>query len=148
MIRRRNVIRLILLMLLAFIIAILGLKFIDLKKIIDQGDDFHYSVISFSVTLSGFLFTNIGILISAISNEGVKRLWDNEYLDDLYYSNIVGIIASILSLVLAIIQIWYAISISIVKWLIRGEILCQAIAIIFFVWCIYRIISVLSKLKK
>ena len=52
---------------------------INLQKIKDLGDDFQYNAISMSSVIGGFLFTGIGILISVIDKDRIKRLWDNNY---------------------------------------------------------------------
>ena len=68
----------------------------DIQKIKALGTDFHYNTISMSATIGGFLFTGISILISTIDKDRVKRLWDNNYLNNLYRAAIVGMVSNII----------------------------------------------------
>lgn len=96
MIKRRNWIKLIIVLLLSIAGAIMLFLFsvIDIVKIRDLGSDFQYNAISTSAIIGGFLFTGISILISAIDKDRIKRLWENNYLDNLYRAAFVGMISN------------------------------------------------------
>lgn len=68
-------------------------------------NDFHYNLITFNSVIAGFLFSGISILISLISNNSVKRLWDCGYLDCLYKSGEISIFMSIGSIIMSFITV-------------------------------------------
>lgn len=136
-----------------FIISIIITVFIFLKNVINiddillGGDDFHYNIITMSATIAGFLFTGIGILISTISNERIKRLWENDYLDKLYYAGFIGIVSNIISIILAFIIVICRINSNVTSILIYVEILTIICGITYFLWCVKTLIFVISRLK-
>lgn len=75
--------------------------FFDISKFEELAPDFHYNAISMSAIIGGFLFTGISILISVIDKERIERLWNNSYLDNLYRSAFVGMIANIITIIVA-----------------------------------------------
>ena len=81
--------------------VLIGTNIINLQKIKGLGDDFQYNAISMSSVIGGFLFTGIGILISVIDKDRIKRLWDNNYLDNLYRSAFAGMISNVITIILS-----------------------------------------------
>lgn len=75
--------------------------FFDISKFERLDPDFHYNAISMSAIIGGFLFTGISILISVIDKERIERLWNNSYLDNLYRSAFVGMIANVITIIVA-----------------------------------------------
>ena len=67
-------------------IALFKSPLFDISKFEELAPDFHYNAISLSAIIGGFLFTGISILISVIDKDRIKRLWDCNYLDNLYRS--------------------------------------------------------------
>ena len=121
---------------------------IDISKIRKAGDDFHYNTISVSAIIGGFLFTGISILVSVLENKRIKRLWDFNYLDNVYHSAFVGMIANILTIVCALAILICNIDYKTEDILIHIEIITLILSIVFFSWCIYWLIFVISKLKE
>ena len=121
--------------------------FFDIIKFEELSPDFHYNAISMSARIGGFLFTGISILISVIDKERIKRLWDCNYLDNLYRSAFVGMTANIATIAVAFLLVFLNISQRITTMLIHVEITTLLIGIIFFAWCIKHLIFVMSKLK-
>ena len=150
MVRRANWLKLITFLLLTIVASCILLKkgIIDIENIHLQGYDFHYNAISTSAVIGGFLFTGISILISAISNERIKRLWDHNYLDNLYRAAFVGMIANVTTIILALALISCKVSPQIETWLIWIEFVTIAIGIVFFAWCIRLLTFIISRLKK
>lgn len=120
---------------------------ISLEKIEILGDDFQYNAISMSSVIGGFLFTGISILISVIDKDRIKRLWDNNYLDNLYRSAFAGMIANIVTIVLSFAFLCCDISEKIDNYLLSIEISSLIVGLVCFAWCIKRLISVILKLK-
>lgn len=93
------------LIILTTVISIIHFVFvssnIEYFRSIYNNDDFQYNLMSFNAVIAGFLFSGIGILLSLISHSSIKRLWDNGYLDNFYYSGEIGIIFNIISLAMA-----------------------------------------------
>ncbi|RPF47840.1 hypothetical protein EDD70_0640 [Hydrogenoanaerobacterium saccharovorans] len=122
-------------------------SYFDTKQIELLAPDFHYNAISMSAIIGGFLFTGISILISAIDKERIKRLWNNNYLDNLYRSAFIGMISNVITIISAFILLFIDFTYNIKQILIQVEIATLIIGIIFFAWCIKRLIFIISKLK-
>lgn len=119
----------------------------DITKFEQLTPDFHYNAISMSATLGGFLFTGISVLISAIDKERIKRLWENNYLDNLYRSAFVGMFANIATIIVAFMLIFLNIQGKFVNILIDIEISSLIVGLVFFTWCIKHLICLIAKLK-
>lgn len=102
---------------------------------------------SMSAIIGGFLFTGISILISVIDKERIERLWDNNYLDNLYWSAFVGMIANVITIIVAFSLVFLDISPKVEDIFIQIEITTLIMGIVFFVWCIKHLIFIISKLK-
>lgn len=115
-------------------------------------DPFHYSLISFNSVIAGFLFSGISILVSLISNPSIKRLWDNGYLDNMYYSGVVGIFSNVISIILG-----FTITLKInilsqnseyIKILILTELFSTLCGLIFFVFCVLELIYCINIIRR
>ncbi|WP_444659096.1 hypothetical protein ACRQV7_00820 [Caproiciproducens sp. R2] len=120
---------------------------IDIDKILSQNSDFQYNAISMSAIIAGFLFTGISILISAIDKERIKRLWDNNYLDNLYRSAFTGMISNVVTIISAFILLSCRVSITLQQVLVYIEVITLIVGIVFFSWCIKQLIFILSRMK-
>lgn len=109
-------------------------------------NDFYYNCITLSSIIGGFLFTGISILISTLDIERIKRLWNNNYLDNLYRSAFSGIILNVFSIVLAIFLLCNKES-GIQALFVKIELVFILVGIIFFIWCIRQLMFVISRLK-
>ena len=147
MIKRKNWAKLVVVCFLAIIfsIFIFWQDIINVKDLEDLGADFQYNIITMSATIGGFLFTGVGILISAIDKPHIKRLWDNYYLDNLYRSAFLGIISNIISIISAFLILCK--TFESVKYLIYVEITSLIVGMIFFCWCIKKLISIIRRMK-
>lgn len=121
---------------------------VDLATIKNLGDDLHYNLISTAATIGGFLFTGVTILISAISNERVERLWENDYLNNLYRAAFVGILANVATILSALASLFLLLSEEWDLYMIRVEIITMLVGIVFFVWSGCDLIFILSKMRK
>lgn len=123
-------------------------KTINVQEIQDKyGADFHYNAISTSAIIGGFLFTGISILISALTNERIKRLWDNNYLDNLYRAAFLGMISNIITIASAFAVLTLDLPANILQYAIYIEISTIIIGVVFFVWCIRFLIFIITRLK-
>lgn len=121
---------------------------VDLVAIKNLSNDLHYNLISTAATIGGFLFTGVTILISAISNERVERLWENDYLNNLYRAAFVGILANVATILSALASLFLLLS---EKWslhMIQVEIITILVGIVFFVWSGCDLVFILSKMRK
>ena len=66
----------------------------------------HFSLISINSIFSGFLFTSLGILFTLNEKEGIRRLWDNGYLDCVIKSIMSGIAFHIISILSALVNVF------------------------------------------
>lgn len=121
--------------------------FFDISKFEELAPDFHYNAISLSAIIGGFLFTGISILISVIDKDRIKRLWDCNYLDNLYRSAFVGMIANVTTIIVAFLLVFLNICTKANDLLVKVEITTLIVGIVFFAWCIKHLIFVISKLK-
>ena len=119
----------------------------DISKFEELAPDFHYNAISLSAIIGGFLFTGISILISVIDKDRIKRLWDCSYLDNLYRSAFVGMIANVATIIAAFLLVFLNICPKANDLLVKIEITTLIVGIVFFAWCIKHLIFVISKLK-
>ena len=119
----------------------------DISKFEELAPDFHYNAISLSAIVGGFLFTGISILISVIDKDRIKRLWDCNYLDNLYRSAFVGMIANVATIIVAFLLVFLNICPKANDLLVKIEITTLIVGIVFFAWCIKHLIFVISKLK-
>lgn len=119
----------------------------DISKFEELAPDFHYNAISLSAIIGGFLFTGISILISVIDKDRIKRLWDCNYLDNLYRSAFVGMIANVATIIVAFSLVFLNICSKAYDILVKIEITTLIVGIVFFAWCIKHLIFVISKLK-
>ena len=119
----------------------------DISKFEELAPDFHYNAISLSAIIGGCLFTGISILISVIDKDRIKRLWDCNYLDNLYRSAFVGMIANVATIIVAFLLVFLNICPKANDLLVKIEITTLIVGIVFFAWCIKHLIFVISKLK-
>ena len=119
----------------------------DISKFEELAPDFQYNAISLSAIIGGFLFTGISILISVIDKDRIKRLWDCNYLDNLYRSAFVGMIANVATIIVAFLLVFLNICPKANDLLVKIEITTLIVGIVFFAWCIKHLIFVISKLK-
>ncbi len=122
-------------------------KLIDIQKILLLGNDLQYNLIATSATIGGFLFTGISILISAIPNKRIERLWENHYLDNIYRSAFVGILANLLNILLALTLLFLTLDNKAIALCIRTEIIAVLCSLIFFGWCVFDLIFILTRMK-
>lgn len=150
MVKKRNWIQLIIIFVTTIVLSALLINWsvIDLNKKVFTSENFQYNAITMSTTISGFLFTGISILISTVDKERIKRLWDNNYLDNLYRAAFIGMISNIITVISAIIVICCSINNKIKNKLIALEIITLIVGIVFFTWCVKQLIFVILRLKK
>ena len=120
---------------------------VDIEEILKLGNDLQYNLIATSATISGFLFTGISILISAISNKRIERLWDNKYLDNVYRAAFVGILANILNILSAVAMVFLALGDKVKTAVIRVELVCVLCSLVFFAWCVLDLVFILTRMK-
>lgn len=120
---------------------------VDLKKIKDLGNDIQFNLISTSATIGGFLFTGISILISAIGNKHIERLWDHNYLNNVYRAATVGIAANVATILAALAMLFLVLKEKVQLIIIRIEIITVLLSVIFFIWSILDLVFVLSSMK-
>lgn len=121
---------------------------LDLSHIKELGNELQYNLISISATIGGFLFTGVSILVSALGNERIKRLWNNAYLDNVYRAAFVGIGANILTVIAALAMLLLVLGEKIQDLIIKAEIITVFVGLIFFAWCVLDLIFIVSTMKK
>lgn len=150
MTKRKNWIWLCIVLLLSIggSIALFKSPLFDIAKFNGLTPDFHYNAISLSAIIGGFLFTGISILISVIDKDRIKRLWDCNYLDNLYRSAFVGMIANVATIIVAFLLVFLNIGPKANDLFIKIEITTLIVGIVFFAWCIKHLIFIISRLHQ
>ena len=150
MIKIKNSIKLLLVIIITLIVSVLVLKtgIINTQTIITLNNEFQYNLISVSATIGGFLFTGISILLAVIDKDRIKRLWDNNYLDNLYRTSFIGILSNIITIILSFIILFCNTSAKALNFLIYFEIFSLILGIVFFIWCVIRLMLLIKKLKQ
>lgn len=120
---------------------------VDVTKIKELGNDFQYNLISTSATIGGFLFTGVSILISAIGNKRIERLWDHNYLNNVYRAAIVGIAANVATILAALAMLFLMLEEKAQLIIIRIEMVTVLTSVIFFIWSVLDLVFVLSRMK-
>ena len=120
---------------------------VNVEQILELGNDLQYNLIATSATIGGFLFTGISILISAISNKRIERLWDNKYLDNVYRAAFIGILANLLTILSALAMVFLTLESNIKTICMRVEIVCVLCSLIFFAWCVFDLVFILTRMK-
>lgn len=121
---------------------------IDIEKTIDLGEEFQYNIISMSSVIAGFLFTGLGILLSTIDKERINRLWEYDYLDCLYYAAFGGISSNIVTIIVAFIYLLHNCIEKTKYILVAIEIITIICALGFFIWCMWQLKFIITRLKK
>lgn len=149
MTNKKNKLVLFTLLLLTIIVSVLLIKYsiIDTSKILLQGNDFQYNVISMSAIIGGFLFTGISILISAIDKPRIKRLWEHNYLDNLYRSSFIGMFSNVITIITAFILLCCCVNDKLQSVFIYIEVVTFIIGIVFFMYCIKHLIFIVKRMK-
>lgn len=149
MINRRNWLKLVLVLLCSLIVAyfIVNSSFIDLDRIAMQGAPFQYNLLSTSSIIAGFLFTGISILLSVIDKDRIRRLWEHNYLDNLYRVAFIGIMTCIITATMALVSLIGNLPDSSLLIVLKIELVSLIISIIFFSWCVIRLFTIIKKLK-
>lgn len=132
----------------AFIIMFFIKSYNNFFSEIYSNDDAHYNLITFNSVIAGFLFSGLSILVSLISNENVKRLWDNGYLDCFYYSNGVSILSSLISIVFAFIILNVNCNDNCARILIIIEYVTTIYSLVLFMYCTIILLRSLRILRK
>ena len=120
---------------------------VNLSTIRNLGNDIQFNLISTSATVGGFLFTGISILISAIGNKRIERLWDHNYLNNVYRAATVGIAANVATILAALAMLFLVLEEKTQLIIIRIEIITVLVSVIFFIWSVLDLVFVLSSMK-
>ena len=150
MIRRKNWIKLfVVLFLSVFGSALLVFQSsFDVERIREMGRDFQYNVISTSAIIGGFLFTGISILISTIDKDRIKRLWNNNYLDNLYRSAFVGMISNVITIIAAFVILCLPMKEKVENNMFYIETTGLIVGLVFFLWCVKKLVSINGKCSR
>lgn len=150
MTKLKNAIKFIIVFAVTVTISIILLKtnIINIATIIDLDNEFQYNLISVSATIGGFSFTGISVLIAVIDKERVKRLWDNNYLDNLYRTSFIGIISNVFTIIFSFIILFCNPDGKVLDTFVYIEIISLILGVVFFIWCVLRLMSLVKKLKE
>jgi hypothetical protein len=120
---------------------------VDLYAIRNLKQEYQYNLLSTSATIGGFLFAGISVLISVTENKKIDIFWNENYLNNMYRAAIMGIVANIVTIVAAFSSISLVLADSFRLQMIRLEIISVIVSIVFFIWCVWDIAFIISKMK-
>ena len=146
----RNILKLLLVSFItvAFAVGLIMSPIVNGSEIMVFGNDFQFNLLNFSGVLAGFLFTGIGILISTIDKERIKRLWDHHYLDNLYYCAALGILANIMVILLGLVFVGCNLSNVNRVYLVDTQIVFLILGLVYFIWCTLKLIKLMSRMRE
>jgi hypothetical protein len=149
MVQKKNWLKLIAITIItiALVLFLIYKNYVDINQIILMGNDYQYNAISLSSIIGGFLFTGIGILISAIDKERIKRLWEHNYLDNLYRSSFGGILCNIFTIILTFAYLCLTLSDTTKNIIICCQTILIVLGLVYFVWCVKQLLFILKRMK-
>lgn len=94
---------------LSFIILIILmiLDIIDLSTLEKNSDmSYYWNIITIDSVLAGFMLATLGMIISMMTSDIVKRLEKASYMDEIYINLFSGVYASLIAIVFSLIMIF------------------------------------------
>lgn len=132
-------------------IVLMRTNIIDVNKLMSSVNnfeyDFQFNLIQTSAIIAGFLFSGVSILISAIDKKRIQRLWDYNYLDNLYVFAFEGMIANLISILCAICILIVSLHDKARFVCIYIEMISLILGFVSFIICIKYLISIILRLK-
>lgn len=129
------------------VLTLFKYELIDFSKVMQLGNEFQYNLLNFSSILAGFMFTGLGILLSAINMSRIERLWKHHYLDNLFFSAILEILFNVISMIGSLVILCCNITEEIKYIILKIEVFSMALSFSFFVYCLIRLISLILKMR-
>lgn len=150
MTRIKNWIKLVAVTIITTLVVVFFIKkdLITPNMLILDNNDYLYNTISLAAVIGGFLFTGIGILISAIDKDVIKLFWINNYLDNLYRASFLGLICNVITIIIALIILMSSMGDEIVRIMMNVQTIVIALGLVYFVWCIKELLFIVTKLKQ
>lgn len=128
------------------IILILGYRceFITIVYTFNSGD--HFNILTINSILAGFVFTELGIISSAIDRPRIDRLNNGGYLDDYFNGMYICIISHIISMVSSTFIIIHILEKFKFQLLFLEE-LGLLVGIAFFIKSVFRLFKIIKKIR-
>jgi hypothetical protein len=104
-------------------------------------------LISYNAVISGFLFTALSILISALSNERIARLKEFHFIDKYFAAIIISLILSIVALICNFMYSYFSIKniIDNIEFFQKVVVTASFISSVFFIQGVYYIVKTIRK---
>lgn len=150
MIKRRNIKAVIafftIFVLVSVCLVLFGESNID--SLLKNKNEFLYNINSISAVIVGFSFTAVSILLSSINKKRIKRLWDNRYLDNLYYYSFINILCNSVMIILSLYIISLTHNNKYLKILFQVTIVLFIIGFLFFILSVIKLWKLFNRLKE
>lgn len=132
------------------VVNIIGCIYINVRELILLDSNKIVDLINYNSIISGFLFTAISVLISALSNDRVNRLMKHGYLNKYFMAIILSLTCSIISIIINLSYLYINVDLifSSIVHLQKAVISFTLVGSIFFIQAVYYIIKLMSKLLK
>lgn len=130
-----------------FLISVLALVLLFKNNCFKIDPNQTVDLINYNAVISGFLFTALSILISALSNERIARLKQYHYIDKYFTAIIIALILSVLSIIINFTYLYFSIKVITDNIVIFQKVVVAGsfISSIFFIQGIYFITKTLKK---
>lgn len=130
---------------LIIIISIIVFFYILSNNIIINDND-RINIITINALLIGFLFTGLGIIISGLEKDRIKRLNNNYYLDEFFYGIYIGVLFLCISMIISIILfIKLIVNCCILK---HFELSFLISGMLYFLKSVYSLFTLTEKIRK
>lgn len=100
-VKKNGIVKIIVFIVINTTVAFALYNFLDFKKISGMSD-FHVNMITASLFIGGFLFTGLGVLLGAIGNHRIQRLFTHNYFNVFYATTVMGVVSDIASIIVSL----------------------------------------------
>lgn len=130
------------------VIIICCILLLSTQLIAVDNEDIYSYILTISSVMGGFMFAGLGILVSAITSETIKRFWDGHYLDNLYRASIWGLVYDVIAMILSFLILYANITANTKVGIGYICIGCAILGLVYFVWSCFVLLKVFKELKK
>lgn len=142
---RRNKYNIILLIFLILVtVAAYYFNFIEATTV-DR--NFHLSILTINSIFAGFLFTNLGIMVSMSDRERISKLDKAGYMDNYYNSIFIGLFFHVVSICISLIIIILP-GFGENLFLIQAGQICLIYGIAFFIKSLLNVLRIINKVRE
>ena len=135
-----------------FLLIILGVAayffvYFDVIEVTGIDKSFHLDMLTINSMFAGFLFTSLGIMISILDKERIKKLDKSGYMDNYINAIYIGLAFHVISIICSLLLIIFS-ETTIDIWLMYAEQLSLLIGVSFFIKSILNVLQIISMVRE